>query len=89
MNDRLTRDNRLGKASEIGDPLIDKMYGQRSCIDLIMSAAINRYSAARSTFWLLWLVIIVTDARIRREPLALGNRRLFPRLSTLERTKES
>lgn len=42
MNDGLTRDNRLGNASEVGDPLIDKMAGKRSCIDLIISAAINR-----------------------------------------------
>lgn len=42
IKDRLTRDSRLGNASEVGDPLIDKMAGKRSCIDLIMSAAIKR-----------------------------------------------
>lgn len=34
MNDRLTRDNRLGNASEVGDPLIDKMVGGREAVSI-------------------------------------------------------
>lgn len=56
MSDDLGRDSRLGKPSEVGDPLIDKIiFDQKFRINRTASAIINPLGSLRFPPLFLWV----------------------------------